>query len=299
MIKDKKQLSHSQNFLKDPRLVGRLVLDSKISKNDTVFEIGPGKGIITHHLASKAAKVIAIEHDEDLFKKMKQKFADYDNVEIIFDDFLRSKLPKQRAYKVFSNIPFNLTADILEKLTSTITPPQESHLIVQEDVAKKYIGHPYGEERLRSLILKPKFDLTITHRFKNIDFCPTPKVKIVMLRIEKRNKHLLNNQEMRAYSDFVAYIFRQHGKNLKERTKRIFTNEQFRRQASEQKFKLSARPGELNFNQWLSIFKYFTKGVPGERQTLTCGSYSLLTREQKNLEKIHRTRKNNNGVRSD
>jgi len=288
--KYKRQLSHSQNFLRNSKLVAKLVSDSGINSRDTVFEIGPGKGIITRQLAEKAARVIAVEYDRSLADRLKQKFADCGSVKIIFGDFLKTKLPERGDYKVFSNIPFNLTADILNKLTLAANPPQDSYLIVQEDAAMKYVGSPYGEERLRSLMLKPEFELTITHRFRSTDFSPVPSVNIVMLKIKKREQCLLNNRDMNAYRDFVAYAFSQHGKNLKERMKRIFTNEQFKRQASEQKFNPFARPGDLRFEQWMGLFRYFLKGVPSDKKVLTLGSYSRLIREQSRLKKIHRTR---------
>jgi 23S rRNA (adenine-N6)-dimethyltransferase len=290
MSKNERQLSHSQNFLRNSKLVAKLVADSGINSDDTVFEIGPGKGIITRQLAEKAARVIAVEYDRSLADRLNQTFADYGNVEIVFGDFLKVKLPERDNYKVFSNIPFNLTADILDRLTSVANPPQDSHLIIQEDAAKKYAGSPYGEERLRSLMLKPWFELAITHRFRSTDFHPVPSVNIVMLRIKKREQYLLSGKEISAYRDFVAYAFRQHGKNLKERMKRIFTNKQFWRQASEQKFSSSARPGDLSFEQWLGLFRYFIKGVSNDKQAITRGSYSRLAREQDKLEKIHRTR---------
>ena len=285
MSKDKRQLSHSQNFLRNSELVAMLVADSGINSDDTVFEIGPGKGIITRQLAKKAARVIAVEYDRNLANNLKQTFADCENVKIVFGDFLQVKLPERDNYKVFSNIPFNLTADILERLTSVVNPPQDSYLIVQEDAAKKYAGSPYGEERLRSLMLKPRFELAITHRFKSTDFYPVPRVNIVMLRIQKRRQCLLSHKQMGVYGDFVAYAFAQHGKNLRERMKRVFTNEQFRRQASEQKFSSSARPGDLSFEQWIGLFRYFIKGVSNDKQAITHGSYSRLTREQGKLKK--------------
>lgn len=290
MSENKRQLSHSQNFLRNSKLVAKLVANSGISSDDTVFEVGPGKGIITRQLTKIAARVIAVEYDRNLADSLKQAFAGCKNVEIVFGDFLQIKLPEQDSYKVFSNIPFNLTADILERLTSIVNPPQDSHLIIQEDAARKYAGVPYGEERLRSLMLKPRFELAITHRFKATDFYPVPRVNIVMLRIQKRRQCILSHKEMSAYGDFVAYAFAQHGKNLRKRMKRVFTNEQFRRQASEQKFSSSARPGDLNFEQWLGLFRYFIKGVSSDKQAITYSSYSRLTREQDKLEKIHRTR---------
>lgn len=289
MGKNERQLSHSQNFLRNSKLVAKLVEDCGIGSNDTVFEAGAGKGIITRQLAEKAARVVAVEYDRSLFDELKRMFADCRNVEIISGDFLKMKLPEQDSYKVFSNIPFNLTADILDKLTSLPNPPEDSHLIVQEETAKKYTGNPYGEERLRSLLLKPRFELTITYRFRSTNFSPVPNVNIVILRVKRRDQYLLNTKDMEAYRDFIAYTFSQHGKNLKKRMKRIFTIEQFRRQALEQKFGLAVRPGDLSFEQWIGLFRYFVKGVLGDKKALTHGSYSRLIREQSKLEKIHRT----------
>jgi len=48
----RKQISLAQNFLTSPKLVRRLVRMSKIGLSDTVYEIGPGNGIITAALAS-------------------------------------------------------------------------------------------------------------------------------------------------------------------------------------------------------------------------------------------------------
>ena len=286
----KRQLSHSQNFLRSFEMVNKLIDKSSIDKKDIVYEIGPGKGIITRQLSKHCTKVIAIEYDQTLFKKLRKIFADKKNVEIMFGDFLKMELPYKNSYKIFSNIPFNLTADIIAKLISTPNPPKDSYLILQEEAAKKYAGNPYDKERFRSLMLKPYFELTILYRFKRTDFFPVPKVDIVFLRIKKRDNPLIVVKESKIYGDFVAYAFGQHGRNLKERMKKVFTHEQFSRQARELKFSLSFRPGKLSFEQWLGLFEYFLRGISPNKQNLIRGSYSKLISQQKKLDKIHRTR---------
>lgn len=287
---NKRKLKNSQNFLKSSQLVVQLLANSGICNKDVVFEIGPGKGIITRQLSKIAFKVVAVEYDQKLVAGLQEMFDDYGGVEIIFGDFLQTPLPKRGDYKVFANIPFDLTADVLDKLTLTLNPPQDTYLIVQEEVAKKYAGHPYGEERLCSLILKPRFELSIVHQFHRWDFDPVPSVDINMLRIKKRQQCLLNSKEFGMYQDFIAYAFRQSGANLGERLKRVFTYKQFRRQAFECDFDLCARPGELCFEQWLGLYQYFINHISVDKRTLVCGSYRRLVREQCRLQKIHRTR---------
>ena len=77
------QICLAQNFLRSPKLVRRLVAMSTIGPSDTVYEIGPGNGIITAALASVARQVIAIEKDQDLVRSLRERFRPLDNVEIV------------------------------------------------------------------------------------------------------------------------------------------------------------------------------------------------------------------------
>lgn len=111
-----KNLGYSQNFLVNKKLVERLISKSNIDVTDYVIEIGPGKGIITDVLSQHAGEVVAVEYDQELYNNL-VRYHSHDNVTYIFGDFLKYKLPLNRRYKIFSNIPFQITADIIRKLT--------------------------------------------------------------------------------------------------------------------------------------------------------------------------------------
>ncbi len=292
MKSSKIKLSHSQNFLRNDSLIKKLIENSSLNSKDIVYEIGPGKGIITKQLSDKCSKVVAIEYDKNLYENLKKSLGDKANVDLIFGDFLKEKLPAGYTYKIFSNIPFNLTAEILTKITSSDNPPEDSYLIIQEEAAKKYSGFPYNnKESLRSLMIKPYFEFSIIHRFENTDFSPTPHANIVLLRIKKREENLLNAEEIKKYNDFISYAFSQHGRNLKERLKGIFTDEQFKRLARDLKFGILARPIELKFEQWIGLFKYYINNVSIEKRKNVTGASNRLISQQKKLDKIHRFRK--------
>lgn len=290
-LKNEIKLHHSQNFLHSTKLVVDLLNKSNIGKEDVVIEIGPGKGIITEQLVKKCRKVYGIEYDFYLYEKLKLKYPDSRNVEIINGDFLKVDLPCKDKYKVFSNIPFSITAEILYKLTFSPNPPEDSYIIIQEEAARKYAGKQYNRESLRSLLLKPHFDLKIIHRFKNTDFVPIPKVNAVLLHINKRKHSLVEEHEAEIYKDFIAYAFSMSGKNLKERMKHIFSHEQFRRLSHSLEFQSTAGLIDLSFEQWLELFRYFIKGVSVEKRKLVHGSYQKLLNSQKKIEKIHRNRR--------
>lgn len=293
MRKEKPVLSHSQNFLNSNSLVKELIKKSSLNSEDIIYEIGPGKGIITKQLAKVCSKVIAIEYDRSLYEKLRHDFEEEENVEILFGDFLKEKLPNSKEYKIFSNIPFNITAQILTKITSIDNPPVDSYLIMQEEPAKKYSGAPYYKESLRSLMIKPFFEFSIMYKFKNTDFTPIPKVNIVLLRIKQRDKYLIDPKSMKRYSDFLSYAFSQHGKSLQERLKRVFTKEQFKRLSQEIKFNLTVGPLDLKFEQWLGLYKYYESGVSLEKKQLVEGAEKKLVSQQKKITKIHRNRRVN------
>lgn len=291
MFKDNRiKLKDSQNFLHSKKLVFDLIEDSNICKDDIVIEIGGGRGIITEQLIKRSKKLFVIEYDYQLYKGLKSKFFDKKDIEIIYGDFLEFQLPIEHKYKVFSNIPYNITAAILSKLTLAEVPPEDIYIIIQEEAAKKYAGSPYHEESMRSLLLKPYFDFEIIRELKRTNFKPVPSVDSVFLHIEKRENRLIEKDKEDLYSDFIAYIFSNIGKDIKSRCKGIFSYKQIKRLSSDIGFDTIDSPTCLSYEQWLKIFQYFVIGVSNEKKSLVKGSYSRLLKEQKKIDKVNRSR---------
>ncbi len=178
-----RSIHYAQNFLKSQSLVERLLDRCDIGPNDVVYEIGPGKGIITECLAQRCRKVVAIEKDPVFAHALRSRFSGTASIQIHEGDFLEYRLPRS-PYKVFANIPFNITSAIVSRLTTAPVPPDDTYLIMQKEAAEKFLGEPY--ESLYSLLLKPCFALEILHRFQRNDFAPGPRVDVVMLRLSKR-----------------------------------------------------------------------------------------------------------------
>ncbi len=281
------KLSHSQNFLRDPKLVKKLIEESSLTSDDVVLEVGPGKGIITEALAKRCKRVVAIEADNNLYTELKEKFYSFANVEVNHQNFLEFLLP-QYTYKVFSNIPFNITADIVRKLLDSNNSPIDSYLIMQKEAAEKYAG--FKSETLFSILHKPWFAFSKVYEFQKNDFSPRPAVDTVLLRIEKLEQPLVENRNAEAFRDFVAFGFSSMKVNLKKGYTNVFGHVQFLRLATDHGFNASAKPTDLTFKQWLGIFHYFFDNVEKFRQIKTRGAYEKLLAQQKSLQKIHRTR---------
>ena len=253
----------AQNFLRSSALVRSLLNTSFIGTGDIVYEIGPGRGIITAELARIARKVVAIEKDPDLAQRLCQRFQDVDNVQIIADDFLRYHIP-DRKYKIFANIPYNLTADIVRKILYTPPVPDEAYLVMQKEAAEKFSGSPC--ETQFSVLVKPVFDIRIIRQLSKTDFEPVPRVDSVLLHIKKRDAALVREEDASLYRRFVHYGFGTWKYSLKLIFKPVFSYEQWKHLSRDLHFPLDAIPSKLTFEQWLGLFECFKQRVTRNKQ---------------------------------
>ena len=111
-MRPKKSLS--QNFLNDEEILNSIVNNGNIKKDDIVLEIGPGTGNLTKRIIEKKpSKLIVVEKDKELSKKLKDKFDK--NLIIVNDDILNcfNKFKFDKPIKVFGNLPYNISTKIL------------------------------------------------------------------------------------------------------------------------------------------------------------------------------------------
>ena len=249
-----KRISLAQNFLRSPKLVQQLVSMSNIGLSDTVYEIGPGNGIITAALASVAGQVIAIEKDPELVRHLRERFRGVEHVAIVEKDFLNWQTPVS-AYRIFANIPYNRTAQIVRKILHERSRLAEAHLIMQKEAAKKFSGSP--RDTLFSILVKPFFDFQILSHLKRTDFWPIPNADSVLLEIKRRANPGIEPREVGLYREFVHYGFARCKPNLKLAFKKIFPYRQWKHTARELGFPLNATPTELSVEQWLGLYQRF------------------------------------------
>ena len=290
----RRSIEYSQNFLKSRYLVDELLDKCDIGLNDIIYEIGPGKGIITERLAQRCRQVIAIEKDSLLIDALRTKFAVTANIRLHEGNFLEYPLPSGR-YKVFANIPFNITSAIVTRLTTSPVPAEDTYLIMQKEAAKKILGEP--RESLYGILLKPCFALELLHSFRRSDFVPAPRVDVVMLRLRKRGPPLVVRTEMPLFRDFVIYSFTTPQPSLRSTFKGLLTSNQFKLLSNNLDSDFDVTPTSLDFEQWLCVFDCF-KRVAGPRAIhAILGSEMRLRQQQARLEKIHRTRVSREGKR--
>ena len=179
MIK-RKQLG--QHFLNSNSIAKSIVLEAKITKNDVVFELGTGLGILTPLLCKKANKVISVDVDEKLVKKAKSAFSDIDNLVLKSGDGFK----KKDSFSIFvSNLPYSKSRDAIEWLAQT--PFSHGVIMVQKEFAEKLLAKSSKKRKAVSIIANYAFEIkTLSNVGKN-NFSPPPKVNSVILKITQKN----------------------------------------------------------------------------------------------------------------
>ena len=135
-------LSDSQNFITNRKLIHRIIGFADFHTNDTVIEIGTGKGHLTEELCRRAGTVCSVEIDRKLYTSAGKRLAQYSNLKLIYGDFLKYDLPSKGDYRVFANIPYFITTQIMDKLTQAPNPPSDIWLVMEKGAAKRFVGLP-------------------------------------------------------------------------------------------------------------------------------------------------------------
>ena len=179
MIKRKRL---GQHFLNSHSIAKSIVSEAKITKNDVVFEVGTGQGILTPLLCQNAKKVISVDLDETLVKNAKSKFANIDNLELKSGDGFKKKDP----FTVFvSNLPYSRSKEAIEWLAQTSF--SRGVIMVQKEFADKLLAKSSKNRKAISIIATQAFDITTVSKVGKNNFSPPPKIDSVILKIVKKN----------------------------------------------------------------------------------------------------------------
>jgi len=126
-----------QNYLIDKNIINKIVTEINPQPNDTIIEIGPGRGALTGLLVNKLKDFSAVEIDRRVIEALSMQ---YPSLKIINEDFLKMDLQqffKNNRIKIVGNIPYNITSSIIFKIIENRKFVQESVFMVQNEVAKR------------------------------------------------------------------------------------------------------------------------------------------------------------------
>jgi 16S rRNA (adenine1518-N6/adenine1519-N6)-dimethyltransferase len=146
---------------------------AQLSGEDTVVEVGAGLGFVTAALASKAAKVIAIEKDKTLSRYLEDKFSTNPNVRVIQGDALAIQIPPNS--KIVSSPPYNISSKLILRILGSKF--KLASLLLQEDFVKRLAALSGSREYGRlTVMLQTRARAEYISRVPRSVFYPQPKV---------------------------------------------------------------------------------------------------------------------------
>jgi 16S rRNA (adenine1518-N6/adenine1519-N6)-dimethyltransferase len=211
--------SLGQNFLIDPNQQRRIVAALDPQPADTVLEIGPGQGALTHHLAAAVGRLILVELDNDLAPALARTFAAHAHVQVVHADFMdvdiNALVADVRTLKVVGNIPYNITTPIIFRLLERVHRPERIVLMVQKEVADR-IAAPPGTGTYGALSVGVR---TVAHVERLFvvgrgAFRPVPRVDSAVIRIVPRVPPPLTAEEERDVRELTRAAFAWRRKQL-------------------------------------------------------------------------------------
>jgi 16S rRNA (adenine1518-N6/adenine1519-N6)-dimethyltransferase len=223
-VKFKKKFG--QNFLKDINVVKRIVNVADLDKNSLVIEVGPGGAIMTRELANVAGKVLAYEIDNDLSSELNKRLEGYNNVDILFQDFLESDLisdvSNYKYDKLFfiSNVPYYITTPIILKLISSGLKFDKIVMMVQKEVGDRFSTLPGSREYGSiTVLLNYYYDVKREFFVSRKQFVPEPNVDSVIISFTE-NKDRLYLKDFNYFERILKDSFQFKRKNIRNNLKK-------------------------------------------------------------------------------
>lgn len=173
-----------QNFLYDENYIAKIVAAVQASPDDTIIEIGPGRGALTEKLVDSGADVIAIELDRDLIGPLRIKFANRPNFRVIEQDALTVDLGRLLSEnmsvskaKLVANLPYYISTPILQHLAEQRDQLSELVLMFQREVVDRLAARPGSSDRgFLTVLTESAFDIERLFDVPPAAFRPVPKV---------------------------------------------------------------------------------------------------------------------------
>lgn len=223
------QLSRSlgQNFLTDKNIIDKIVEAPEIGPRDLVIEIGPGIGVLTAEAARRAAKVVAVEIDRKLIPILKETLSEFDNIEILNQDILKTDLheilEQNREYKgqkiegvkIIGNLPYYITTPIIMKILEEGVPADSITIMMQKEVADR-LKAPPGSRTYGAISAAVAYYCLVDH-VANVPkevFIPQPKVDSAVLKLSLRKEKPLELINEKLFFQCIKAGFGQRRKTL-------------------------------------------------------------------------------------
>ncbi|MBI2610654.1 ribosomal RNA small subunit methyltransferase A [Candidatus Kaiserbacteria bacterium] len=214
-----------QHFLTGQWAARALVKSISVRGDETILEIGPGRGALTKELLATGARVVAVEKDDTLIKQLKPTFAreiDEKKLTLVADD-IRNITPQKlelKKYVLAANIPYYLTGEIIRSFLTADPQPRALALLVQKEVAARIVTRD-GKESVLSLSVKAYGTPQVVASVSRGNFSPPPSVDSAILLIDNVSRDFFSDVDEDAFFKVVRMGFASKRKLLSGNLARV------------------------------------------------------------------------------
>lgn len=185
--------SLGQHFLVDESVIARIVSAFDPRADETVIEIGSGRGALTSRLVERVRRLVAIEFDRELVPLLRERYGGQGNFTLLEEDALvtdycRAILPAENA-RVVANLPYNISTAILQRLIEQRRCLTEMVLMLQREVVERITAPPATSERgFLSVLVEAYCERESLFDVAPSSFRPSPKVWSTVVRLRVRSR---------------------------------------------------------------------------------------------------------------
>jgi 16S rRNA (adenine1518-N6/adenine1519-N6)-dimethyltransferase len=218
--------SLGQHWLNDRRILERIADALELGGEETLVEIGPGRGSLTEVLVPRVKRLILVEYDRALAAILRQRYATNPVVEVIEADVLTvdfAGVVGGDDYLLVGNVPYYITTPILFHALQPPRPRRAVYL-VQREVATR-VASPPGSKEYGALSVNVQAVAHAKTLFKVApgSFQPPPKVDSAVVRIEPRPDPVISPSEEVAFRRFVLDAFGMRRKQMRRILRAIWS----------------------------------------------------------------------------
>ncbi|MBR6791447.1 MAG: 16S rRNA (adenine(1518)-N(6)/adenine(1519)-N(6))-dimethyltransferase RsmA [Oscillospiraceae bacterium] len=214
--------SLGQNFLVNPSVCPRIAEMGGADENTAVLEIGTGFGVLTHELARRAKKVVAVELDSRLIPVLEYTMAEHKNFTVINEDILKVDLPAlfEREFAgmdvvICANLPYYITSPIIMALLEQRLPIKAITVMVQKEAADRLCAKmPSRDCGAVTAAVRYYSEPKTLFPVSRGSFMPAPNVDSAVIRLDVKKDLPLEGEAERKLFRMVRGAFSQRRKTL-------------------------------------------------------------------------------------
>lgn len=217
--------SLGQNFLQDPNIINKIVASLGIHKDDTVVEIGPGRGALTDLIIPQAGHTHLIEFDRDLVDYWQQRADSSNSLSVHGVDVMRFDLDQiirtsSSKIKVIGNLPYNISSPVLFYLMHYAEHIQHQVVMLQKEVVERMASGPGSKQYGRlSVMLQQRYHIENLFKVPPTAFFPAPKVDSAIARLTPLTTIPFPVSDQADFEKIVKQAFSMRRKTLRNNLK--------------------------------------------------------------------------------